>query len=85
MQAYTAKRNDMDLIKALGLSGKRKLGGPPGDPADPQRIVTARKKVAETKSNRAAMGLEATARYNTRARRADGASYPITRICMALT
>jgi len=72
VQAYTAKRNKMDLIKALGLSGKRKLGGPPGDPPDPQRIVTARKKVAETKSNRAAMGLEATARYNTRARHADG-------------
>jgi len=84
MKAYTAERDEVDLINAL--SEDRKLcWAPPGDPPDARRIVTARKKVAEATSTRAAMGLEATARYNTRARRADGASYPITRICMALT
>ena len=84
MKAYTAERDEVDLINAL--SEDRKLcWAPPGDPPDPQRIVTARKKVAEATSTRAAMGLEATARYNTRTRHTDGASYPITLICMALT
>ena len=84
MKAYTAERDEVDLINAL--SEDRKLcWAPPGDPPDAQRIVTARKKLAEATSSRAAMGLEATARYNTRARHADGASYPITLICMALT
>ena len=84
MKAYTAERDEGDLINAL--SEDRKLcWAPPGDSPDPQRIVTARKKVAEATSTRATMGLEATTRYNTRTRHTYGASYPITLICMALT